>query len=180
MRGDQRGFILNGIALLLVLPAMLLAATCVILVEFGGGTVALQSMADLVYYTGYDIERVLNLMWEENLLFDNQENANQWFTKLAENYHTTTGLLVDITPQWYLWTHAYKTGEDLYPGTSHCKIARTLENTWFYYFDITWPDWNEPIISVTRGDDNLIITLETYHFPTTDNASDIYFSSNLR
>jgi len=179
MREDQRGFILNGIALLLILPALLLAGTCVKLAEFGGETIALQSMGDAVFYAGNDLKRVLQLSWEENLFFDNLENADRWFTSLAENYAVTTGLSVSITTQWYLRTHAYKTGQDLYAGSSHCRIARISENTWVYYFDIEWPDWNEPIISVTKDGDNLVITLDQYHFPTTDNASDIYFSDNL-
>ncbi len=88
---DQRGFVLSGIALLLVLPAMLLAASLLTIAGTRGGAVSLQTLSDKVDYTGYDIERVLNYMVNNELPTDSSS-----LSALAENYRAATGLLVDI------------------------------------------------------------------------------------
>mgnify|MGYP000374030641 CR=1 FL=1 len=98
MRQDQRGFVLSGTALLLVLPAMLLVASCFAIIEMGGEAAALQASADKVFYTGNDIERVVKDLWGESLLID---NADITLSKLADNYRAATGLLVDIGPATY-------------------------------------------------------------------------------
>ena len=91
LRRDQRGFVLSGIALLLVLPAMLLAASFITIVDAGGEAASLQSLSDKVVYTGHDIERVINYMENNGLPIDNTT-----LSALAENYSAATGLLVDI------------------------------------------------------------------------------------
>ena len=88
---DQRGFVLSGIALLLVLPAMLLAASFLAIAGAGGEAVSLQSLSDKVVYTGHDIERLINYMEDSGLPIDNTT-----LSALAENYSVATGLLVDI------------------------------------------------------------------------------------
>jgi hypothetical protein len=180
---DERGFVLSGIALLLVLPALLLAAACVRLAEIGGEAVSLQGTADLVFYTAYDVQRTLELIWEENLLFDNLPNANRYFERLAENYRMATGLLVDLVPRWMLWIHAYYDNQDYRAGTGHSKVARVSQENWIYYFDIGGvEDWNEPILKVVKQRDNLKIILQNYHFPVSppdENAADIYYSTIL-
>lgn len=88
---DQRGFVLSGIALLLALPAMLLAASFLAMVGAGGEAVSLQSLSDKVFYTGHDIERLINYMGDSGLPIDNTT-----LSALAENYSAATGLLVDI------------------------------------------------------------------------------------
>ncbi|NVM56554.1 MAG: hypothetical protein HWN51_00320 [Desulfobacterales bacterium] len=88
---DQRGFVLSGIALLLVLPAMLLAASFLAIAGAGGEAVSLQSLSDKVVYTGHDIERLINYMENNGLPIDNTT-----LSALAENYIAATGLLVDI------------------------------------------------------------------------------------
>lgn len=98
LRRDQRGFVLSGIALLLVLPAILLAASCFTIIEMGGEATALQASADKVFYIGKDIERVVEDLWDERLLID---NADIMLSKLADNYRAATGLLVDIGPVTY-------------------------------------------------------------------------------
>ncbi|MFN4132837.1 MAG: hypothetical protein ACK4GQ_00475 [Candidatus Hadarchaeales archaeon] len=176
MGGDKRGFVLSGIALLLVLPAMMLTASFLAIVGMGGETASLQGVADKVFYTGKDIERVLADVWRENLLFDNENNANRYFSYLADNYRTATGLLVEITPKWKLWTYAKYTNENILAGSAKTKIARTSQENWYYYFEIgRLPDWNEPILLVTKLSDNLRITLNRYHFPVSDNWSHIYY-----
>ncbi len=89
---DQRGFVLSGIALLLVLPAMLLAASFLTIVEAGGEAASLQSLSDKVVYTGHDIERMINYMQDEKLPIDNTT-----LNELAENYRAATGLLVSLS-----------------------------------------------------------------------------------
>jgi len=95
LKKDQRGFVLSGIALLLVLPAMLLAASCFRIAETSGEAVSLQAAADKVFYAGKDIGRLIESLWGEGLLYDNTEIT---LDKLAENYRVATGLLVDLTP----------------------------------------------------------------------------------
>ncbi len=177
---DQRGFVLSGVALLLVLPAMLLAASCFTIIEMGGEATALQASADKVFYIGKDIERVIEDMWDDNLLFDNQPNANAKFDNLANNYRAATGLLVDITPSWMLWSYLETKGENHYAGTRDCKIERVGPDNWRYQFEQLWIiiDYDEPILLVTKLNGSLRITLEEYDtgFPLW--RSDIYYSDN--
>ena len=91
MKRDQRGFVLSGLALLLVLPAMLVVASCFRVVETGGEAAALQVTADKVIYIGKDIERIIKYMSSDNLSIDNTT-----LQKLADNYQMATGLLVTI------------------------------------------------------------------------------------
>ncbi len=91
MKLDQRGFVLSGLALLLVLPTMLVVASCFKAVETGGEATAIQITADKVIYAGKDIERVIKYMLSNDLTIDNTT-----LQKLADNYQVNTGLLVTI------------------------------------------------------------------------------------
>ena len=91
LRDEQRGFVLSGIALLLVLPAMLLAASCLRVVEAGGEATSLQALSDKVNHVGQDIERMIMYMKNNKLPIDNST-----LNALAENYRASTGLLVNI------------------------------------------------------------------------------------
>ena len=91
LNDDKRGFILSGIALLLVLPAMLLAASYLGMISIGGETTSLEVLSDKVNYAGHDIERVIDYMKNNEIPRDNQ-NLNT----LAENYRVATGLIVEI------------------------------------------------------------------------------------
>lgn len=91
LRDDQRGFVVSGIALLLVLPAMLLAASCLRIVETGGETTSLQTLSDKVSSAGRDIERMINDIQSKKLPIENA-TLNQ----IAENYRSSTGLLVSV------------------------------------------------------------------------------------
>ncbi len=174
LKHDQRGFVLSGIALLLVLPAMLLAASCFRIIETGGEAVSLQAAADKVFYTGEDIGYVIKNMWDENLLADNKSNANAKFADLADNYRAATGLLVDITPTWMLWIHVRDTEENRYAGTTYCKVDHVAQENWRYYFkDKDDWDYNEPILLVEKLDGKLRITIEEYGG---DLSSDVYYS----
>ena len=182
MRQEQRGFVLSGIALLLVLPAMLLVASCFAIIEMGGEAAALQASADKVFYTGNDIERVVKDLWGESLLID---NADITLSKLADNYRAATGLLVDITPSWMLWIHVINTGENHLAGTQYCNIIENAPGeNWSYYFEdeneAFWgggePDHDEPVLFVEKIGENLRITIEDY-----DGIyhSDVYYSDQL-
>jgi len=164
---DQRGFVLSGIALLLILPAMLLAASLLNMTQIGSESTSLQALTDKVYYTGQDIERVIKQM-ENNLLPIN----NNTMGKLAENYRTTTGLLVDIggVAAYPLWTHVHDTGVNHYAGTKYCKITDVSPGVWRYNFedldeelgqDVDW-DYNEPRLLVEKLDGSIRITVEEY------------------
>ncbi|MFQ5762614.1 MAG: hypothetical protein ACE5PO_06235 [Candidatus Bathyarchaeia archaeon] len=91
LRRDQRGFVLSGIALLLVLPAMLLATSFLGVIEAGGEAASLQALSDKVSSVGRDIERMVRYMENNKLTIDNST-----LNALAENYHAATGLLVNI------------------------------------------------------------------------------------
>ena len=180
LRQDQRGFVLSGIALLLVLPAMLLATSCFTIIEMGGETATLQASADKVFYTGKDIERMIENLWEYNLLFNNEDNANATFAELAENYRAATGLLVDITPSWMLWSYLETRDENHYAGTRDCRIERVDPDNWRYHFEQLWIiiDYDEPILLVTKLNGSLRITLEEYDTIFPSFRSDIYYSDN--
>lgn len=92
LRDEQRGFVLSGIALLLVLPAMLLAASCLRVVEAGEEAASLQALSDKVNYTGNDIERMVKYMENSKLPIDNST-----LNALADNYQAATGLLVNLS-----------------------------------------------------------------------------------
>jgi hypothetical protein len=177
LKRDQCGFVLSGTGLLLVLPAMVLMASFLAIVEIGGGGTSLQGIAEKVFYTGNDIERVLADVWDENLLSDNEPNANATFAELADNYRASTGLLLDVTPSWMLWVHVQNTGENHYAGTEYCRVERLSAEDWRYRFE-DWNDWDydEPVLLVTKLKGQLRITLEEYGGGY---LSDIYYSDNL-
>lgn len=89
---DQRGLLLSGLALLLVLPAMLLVASYFRMVKMGSDATAAQIEMDKVNYAVGDIERVIKYMVQTGQPFDNITLG-----ELADNYRTSTGLLVDIS-----------------------------------------------------------------------------------
>ncbi len=181
LRDEQRGFVLSGIALLLVLPAMLLAASCFRIIETGGEAVSLQAAADKVFYTGDDIERVIKNMWDKNLLADNKPNANAKFDELANNYRAATGLLVDITPSWMLWSYLVSGDENHYAGTIDTKIERVGPDNWRYHFEqLGIIDYDEPILLVTKLNGSLRITLEEYDTGFPIYPSNIYYSDIIR
>ena len=93
LRRDQRGFILSGLALLLILPVMLLSASYLAIVSMGGETTSLQSLADKVHNAGLDIGATVKWMWvREGLPVDS-------FTlgRLEEACENATGMSVDIS-----------------------------------------------------------------------------------
>ncbi|MDI6884101.1 MAG: hypothetical protein QMD00_03030 [Hadesarchaea archaeon] len=94
LRSDRRGFVLSGAALLLVLPAMMLAASCLSIIGEGEEATSLQTLSDKVIYTAHDIKRVITYMINNKIPTDASTLG-----ALAENYRAATGLLVDITAE---------------------------------------------------------------------------------
>jgi hypothetical protein len=82
---------MSGLALLLVLPAMLLATSYFKVIELGGEAATIQIVADKVNYAGRDVERVIKYWLQQGTSVD-----NYLLNKLAENYRAATGLLVNI------------------------------------------------------------------------------------
>jgi hypothetical protein len=140
----------------------------------GGETVALQATADKVYYTGIDLVRVLENMWSSNMLADNRPNSNSRFDNLTDNYCVVTGLLVDFTPSWMLWTRYIDNDTvphqtiDTYAGTEQCTVARGVGDNWFYYMEAYQWKENEPIentdiiLRVQKIGNNLLINIENF------------------
>lgn len=89
---DKRGFVLSGMALLLVLPAMLLASSYLIVVKEGAETVSIQATADKVSYTGRDIESLVGQMYLYHMRIDNSV-----LDGIAGVYESSTGLSVDLS-----------------------------------------------------------------------------------
>lgn len=177
LHDEQRGFVLSGVALLLILPAMLLAASCLSIIAAGGETTSLQTLSDKVSYTGHDIERVIEDMRDEKLPTDGSH-----LSALAENYRAATGLLVDIGLH-PLWIKVKNTGAEHYAGTKYCRIEQVGVEAWRYNFEdldeeldssVDW-SFDEPILLVERLDGKLRITLENYDG---DYRSDIYYLDN--
>jgi len=90
---DQRGFVLSGLALLLILPAMFLSAICLEVVARGGETVSIQITADKVHAAGLEVEDTIKWMWLESGA--PVDNGTLW--RLADEWENTTGLLVEIS-----------------------------------------------------------------------------------
>lgn len=90
---DQRGFILSGLALLLILPVMLLSTSYLAVISTGGEAVSLQTVADKVHSAGLDVEGAIKWMWvRRGLPVDNYT-----LLRLEEACENATGLVVDIS-----------------------------------------------------------------------------------
>lgn len=174
---------LSGLALLLVLPTMLVVASCFRVVETGGEAAALQVTSDKVIYTGKDIERVIKYMASNSLPIDNTT-----LRELADNYQAATGLLVDVGPValYPLWIHVINTGVDHYAGTKYCHITEVETGKWRYNFEdldeeLVPPqnpdyDFNEPRLLVEKLGGALRITVEEYQGSY---HSDVHYSGQL-
>lgn len=167
LRQEQHGFVLSGAALLLVLPAMLLAASFLRIVEIGGETTSLQAVADKVAYTGYDLERMIKYMNYRGLPI-NSESLGY----LADNYRASTGLLVDLpgVVVYSIWIHVNNTGAEHHAGTKYCRITEVAPGVWEYNFEDLdenlgqSPDWdyNEPRLQVEKIEDDIKVTFLGY------------------
>jgi len=183
LRKEQSGFVLSGVALLLVLPAMLLVASFLNVVTVGGETTSLQVVADKVFYTGHDTERMIKHMENRGLPLNNETLG-----QLAENYQASTGLLVDLPgvvvyPIWTLRTSPSDNTRH-YAGTKYCRITTVSSKMWWYSFEDKdeekgeSPDWdyNEPRLQVEKLDGSIKVTFLEYDGGYT---AKVYYGDNI-
>ncbi len=83
---------MSGLALLLILPAMLLSASCLALIKIGGEAPSLQTVADKVYNAGLDVKDTIEWMW----LQSGVPVDNGTLLRFEAEYENNTGLLVHI------------------------------------------------------------------------------------
>ncbi len=167
LRKEQKGFVLSGSAMLLVLPAMLLVASFLRVVEIGGETNSLRAMAGRVSQVGNDLERMVNYMDNKGLPINNET-----LTFLADNYEASTGLLVDLPGVVYypIWIHVNNTGADHYINTRYGRVVIIGDGVWEYaYEDLDIDlgespdyDYNEPRLQVERIGENIRVTFLGY------------------
>jgi len=77
-----------------------------------------------------------------------------------------------------LWT-SYRDRESR-AGTQYCKIARISPDNWLYYFESYQValDYNDIILRVSRGDENLTIFIEDFD-PVVNLPIDVYYEDTL-
>lgn len=88
---SQRGLILSGVALLLILPALLITSTYLMMIQEGGEATSIQSTSDKVFYTGLDIENTIHQM----NLYDMNVN-NSTLDSIERKYEINTALEVEL------------------------------------------------------------------------------------
>ncbi len=182
---DQRGFVLSGVTLLLILPALLLSVSFLNVVETGEEAVAVRSVSDKVVTTAWNIERMVSYMDTIGITLDNST-----LRKLAENYREASVLDVKISPGVYdIWENVHESdGDDSYPhyaGSKYCEIKAIGEDEWYYSFEDLDPrynrypdnDRNEPTLHVKRLDNGDVrVTFVRYDGGYT---ADIWFEDEL-
>jgi hypothetical protein len=162
LQRDQRGFVLSGIALLLVLPAMLLSASFFVAVETGGEATSVQSLSDTVVYVAYDIRETIRAMKDAGMALDNYA-----LHELTENYEMNTICVkveIEIAP-FDIWENIHTPeGESYahYASGPCCEVKNLGPDTWLYNFEdlkVGVPDkdddFNEPLLrleSLDNGD----------------------------
>lgn len=191
LKDDQRGFVLSGTALLLVLPAMLLSATFLSVVALGGETTSIQNLSDRVTHIGQDIKDTIEYMDSQGMSLDNKT-----LNRLAEAYEKNTGIRVErigIAPfdiyekvypnEWgkeqmdnpkeYYWHGIYERGGKTRYSTDkrYYEIKHVASGVWIYSFedlDYRWGptpdnDKGEPLLRIERLENgSLRITVEEY------------------
>lgn len=202
LRDDQRGFILSGTALLLVLPAMLISATFLSVVALGGETTSIQSLSDKVTHIGHDIKDTIEYMDAQGMSLDNKT-----LNRLAEAYEKNTGVQVErvgVAPfdiyekiypnDWgknqgapdYYYHGIYERELDRYSTDErYYEIKHVASGVWIYSFedlDYRWGpepdnDKGEPLLRIKRLDNgNLRITVKEYPGGYT---ADLFWRDNL-
>ncbi|MEW6592287.1 MAG: hypothetical protein AB1305_01150 [Candidatus Hadarchaeota archaeon] len=167
LKQEQRGFVLSGVALLLVLPAMLLAASFLNMVETGGEGASIQAVSDKVFYTGYDLVRMIRQMDNRGLPINSET-----LTSLADNFQVNTGLIVNLPGivVYPIWIHVNNNGVDHFAGTRYCRITKVASEVWEYNFEdkdeVTDPpvdyDYNEPRLQVEKIGGDIRVTFLGY------------------
>lgn len=88
---DERGFVLSGLALLLILPAMLIGSTYLSIVQTGGETTSIQSLSDKVFYTGLRTKRTVKQMNTYGMDIDSSS-----LNYLEDRYELASGLDIEL------------------------------------------------------------------------------------
>jgi len=181
LREEQFGFALSSLALLLLLPAMLLAASSLKIAKTGGEAASIQILADKVNCAGRNITEIIKSMQK------NKFPINSIILQtLAEKYASASGLIVNISSRcvYPLWIHVQDTGVDHYAGGKYCFVEGIAPNNWNYSFEDLDAeigetvdfDYDEPILRIEKLSEKLRITVMAYHSPY---RSDIYYSNGL-
>ncbi|KXA88971.1 hypothetical protein AKJ62_04075 [candidate division MSBL1 archaeon SCGC-AAA259D14] len=92
---DEKGFVMSGIALLLVLPAMLIAGIYLSTVSIGGEGASIATLSSSIRYTGEDAEETIREMAWEGLSIDSVVLEN-----LENYYRAYTGLHVEFDNEY--------------------------------------------------------------------------------
>lgn len=93
---DENGFVLSGLALLLILPAMLLASSYLLIVAESGEIASIQTNAESVSATGRDVRDTVRKMKLYELRI-NESTLND----IAQQHEHYTGLTVNLTLDEY-------------------------------------------------------------------------------
>lgn len=171
VRKDQRGLVLSGVTLLLVLPALLISASFLTVLKTGGEGSSIQSISDKVSYVGRDVERMVKHLSDMGITLDEETVRN-----LSENYEKVTGVSVEIgTGVYDIWENVHEDpGDDSYPHyawSGYCEIKTIDEGKWWYSFEDLDPrynrepdnDRNEPRLIVEQLDNGDVrVTVDMY------------------
>ncbi len=185
----EKGMVLSGIALLLVLPALLLSATFLTTVEIGGETTAVQGMSDKISFKAYDIKKTLRYRQQHGERLD-KEALNR-----LENSYAQSSVIGDISidyshfdvwvdydgPSTFTEVHPTEESETLYDNS--CIVKNLKKNHWSYNFEasIGEPDYdyNEPLLRLKRlKNGNWKVTVAPT-FTHSDVTADVYWGNKL-
>ncbi|KXB01445.1 hypothetical protein AKJ41_01500 [candidate division MSBL1 archaeon SCGC-AAA259O05] len=86
LREEKRGLVLNGVALLLILPALLLSASFLTAVKIGGEGTTVKAISDKVSYMSYNYKTTLSYMEKIGVSLDNET-----LQKIKKAYERSTG-----------------------------------------------------------------------------------------
>lgn len=150
----RKGMVLSGTALLLVLPALLLSATFLNIVETGGKVTAIQTLSDKAAYKAEDIKQNLR-----DLKASGERIDSTILQKIAENYEKNTifdNIQINFQPFniWVRYSHESYGEYNHYATENFCEISNLGQDRWYYNFeaqpnDINW-DFNEPLLKLKR------------------------------
>lgn len=162
---DEKGFVLSGVALLLLLPALLLSATFLSMTKIGGEATSAQSISGEITAIAQDIKETIWYMKDSGMSIENETLNN-----LAENYSKNPLIeYIEIgTAPFNIWENIHPetpNPEEAYvhrAGGKCCEVKNKGPGMWQYNFEdlpsgepTTDDDYNEPLLtleSLENGD----------------------------
>lgn len=100
---NNRGFVFTGIAFLMIIPSIILAASFVNIRRTGDDTITIKLYSDKVFYTYANIESNLNITGESLVSTYSCETTNistyltsTWRSFIIQNYGNTSGISITI------------------------------------------------------------------------------------